>query len=136
MASGHGLSLAGTATSIIFSRHNFSREKHVFFATKHVFCRDKSMLVAAKLCLTRQNIVVATNICCDIHNFVATKVLSGQAYKTCLLSRQKHACQLVTKRLARQAYFVATKDVFCRGKHIFVATKSILVAALANDNRQ
>ena len=29
--------------------------------------------------------------------------------------------------------FVATKHVFCRGKHAFVATKMILVAAPAND---
>ena len=28
---------------------------------------------------------------------------------------------------------VATKDVFCRDKHMFVATKMILVAALTND---
>ena len=47
--------------------------------------------------------------CCDKHNFVATKLLS------------------------RQAYFVATKDGFCRDKHVFFATKIILVAAPAND---
>ena len=49
---------------------------------KYYFCRDKSS--------------VASNICCDKHNFVATKVLSGQAYfcrdKTRLLPQQKHAC--------------------------------------------
>ena len=27
-----------------------------------------------------------------------------------------------------------TKDVFCRDKHVFVATKTILVAAPANDS--
>ena len=37
---GGGLPLAGVATSIIF------------VATKHVFCRDKSMLVATKVCLS------------------------------------------------------------------------------------
>ena len=40
------LSLAGTATSIIFVA-----DKHVFVATKHVFCLDKSMLVATKTLL-------------------------------------------------------------------------------------
>ena len=92
MASGHGLSLAETATSIIFvatkvlsrqifvatnitlSRQKFCRDKHTFVATKHVFCRNKSMLV-----------------------------------------------NLFTKRLSRQAYFVATKDVFFRDKHVFGA---------------
>ena len=43
-----------------------------------------------------------------INNFVATKVY-------------KHS-------------FLATKDVFCRDKHMFVATKIIRVAAPAHDN--
>ena len=82
------LSLAGAATSIILSRENacrdkhifvatnvlsrqvyFCRDKHVFVATKHVFCRDKSMLVARKpsspqIC-----------VCHGKHTFVATKII-------------------------------------------------------------
>ena len=75
------LSLAGAVTSIIF------------VATKVLsgptrVCRDKIMFIATKLsCLSWQNYVcrdkrfVATKIFCrDKHNFVATNVLSRQAY--------------------------------------------------------
>ena len=78
--------------------------------SKKNFCRDKS-LVATNTCLSRQN------TCLSRQNttFVATKVC---------LSRS-----VATKVLLRQAYFVATKDVFCRDKHmfkhVFVATKMI-----------
>ena len=64
-------------------------------------------------------VVVATNI-----------ILLRQTYfcrdKTRLLSRQKYA-------YGRKHTFVATKDAFCRDKHVFVATESILVAAPADD---
>ena len=67
--------------------------------------------------------------CCDKHNFVATNILSQQAYFwTYLLSWQKYACH--DKYLSQQK--------FCRDKHTFVATKDtpkiILVAASANDS--
>ena len=82
----HHVSLAGTATSIIFfatntclsqqnksfvatkvllSRENFCRDqhnfvaakhKHTFFATKEVFCCNKHMFVATNTCLSRQNL--------------------------------------------------------------------------------
>ena len=35
--------------------------------------------------------------------------------------------------IAISILFVETKDVFCRNKHVFVATKIILVAAAAKD---
>ena len=56
---GGGGRLAEAATSIIFVATK------VF--TKHVICREKNMLVATKLCLSRQT------FCRNKHNFVATK---------------------------------------------------------------
>ena len=71
-----GIALAGAATSIIF------------VVTKHVFCRDKSMLAATKLRLSRQLCLfftfVATNISCD-KSFVATSILLSRQ-KTCFVA--------------------------------------------------
>ena len=92
----------------------FCRDRHVFVATRHVFCRDKimqvSLLSRQKFC-RHKHVSVATNICCDIflvnkHDFVATKVLSRQAY----------FCRDKGRVLSR------------RDKHLFVATKMILAA--------
>ena len=63
------------------------------------------VLSGTKVCFSPQDYVcldksfVATNICRDKHNFIATKLLSQQAY----FCRDKHV-------------FVATKLVFCRDK--------------------
>ena len=138
-----------------------SSHKYHFCRNKSfVFCRDESMLVATKLLsrhilakpLSRQifvstNIIllltfVATNTCLSRQNrsLVATKVcLSRQKVfvATNVLSRQK-----VLPRLSRQAYFCRDKRlVLLRqarifGDRTFVATKMILVAAPANDNRK
>ena len=62
MASGHGLSLAGTATSIIF------------VVTKVL---SRQIFVATNIILLRQT------FCLDKHTFVATNTS---------MSRQKHAC--------------------------------------------
>ena len=94
------------------------------------FCRDKT--------------VIAINICRDKRN--CTKLLSRQAY----FCRDKHVfCRDKTHLLyffrdknilSQQMFcrgkhtFVATKHVFCRDKHVFVATKMVLVAAPASDS--
>ena len=96
------------------SRQKSCGDKRVFVTTKHVFCRDKSMLV-----LSWQNYV-----CRD---------------KRRVLSRQKRVCREKKQIMSRQKFkhtFVEIKDVFCRDKHVFVATKIILVEAPANDNKQ
>ena len=105
--------------------------------TKHIFCCNKSMLVATKVCLSWQNILVMTKlwsrqIFVTTNNFVVTKVLSRQAY----FCRYKHM-------------FVVTKDVFrcnktsllSRQKYAyysktFIATKMILMAAPTNDKEE
>ena len=94
------LSLAGAATSIIFVAKNtcLSRQKTRLLPRQKYACRDKPF--------------VATNICRNKHNFVATNVW-----------------------LSRQKYFVATnvsspQTRLCLS---FVATKMILVSAPAND---
>ena len=74
----------------ILSRQMFSRDKHTFVTTKDVF-RDKSKLVVTKVIM-----FVPTNMYRD-KSFVVTKI--------CLL---------------RQDTFLATKDVFCCDKHMFV----------------
>ena len=68
------------------------------------------------------------NFCHDKLTFLATntKVRLVVVFATnIILSRQKVCCGKHT--------FVATKDVFRRDKHVFVATKMIPVAAPAND---
>ena len=80
---------------------------------KYDFCRDKHVLFAS-----RQNTsFVATNS--DIHNFVATKVLSRQAY----FCRDKHV--FVVANLP----FVATKICLSREKNVYCRDESLLVAA-------
>ena len=120
--------MAGVATSIVsVAPKVLSRQtqdwcdKQVFGATKHFFCREKNMLVATKLCLPRPTRVsrdktcFATNICRNKHNFVATKVLSQQAY----FCRDKHMSFVATK-------VCLSRQNFCRDKIMFVATKLCL----------
>ena len=76
----------------------------VYILSRQTFCRDKHVFVATKCVFCHDKSMLVKYVCRD-------KYLS--------LSRQK-------KFLSRQA-------VFCRGKR-FVATKMILVAALANDS--
>ena len=126
----------GSVLSLMWQK--FCCDKYI--ATKHVFCHDKSKLVV-------------TNICCDKHNFVATKILTWQVYfchdkrHVCCdkivcfdkyLLRQTHVCcdkhnLFVTKVLSGQAYFC------CNKTHILlqqtrVMTKMILMAAPTNDS--
>ena len=103
------LSMAGTATSIIFvatntpfvatkvclSRQNFCRNNQVFVATE-CFCRDKTF--------------VPINISSDKHVFLAIKVWSRQTY----FCRNKHVC------------FFARKHVFCRETNMLVETELLL----------
>ena len=110
------------------SRRKFCRDKHVCIATtnpaapilspplgrrvcraqnrpsprlslrQNYACRNKTF-VATKLCLSRQNIFVATNGCRDKYVFVATSIfLSRQktcciATNTCLLRLKKNVCR-------------------------------------------
>ena len=138
----------------------FCRHKQVFLATKHAFCRDKSMLVVTKV-LSRKKTFVTLNICLDKHHFVvyfchdksmlvetkllsprdkhnlvATGILLSQQTRVCRdKTRQKYACRdktfVAINTCLSQQYF------FCRDKHMFmfVATKTILMAAPASDKR-
>ena len=106
--------------------HNFFFFSFFFVATFCV-CHDKTHLlsqqkyasrdkdfVEKKLCLLQQpknchdKSFVMTNICCDKHNFVVTKLLSRQACFCC----DKYV-------------FVITKHVFCRDKSMLVETKHL-----------
>ena len=62
----------------------------------------------------------------DKHNFVAAKHLSRQAYLMFVATKLLPFCR-------GKHIFVATKDVFCR---VFVATKMILVETPVNDSSQ
>ena len=74
-------------------------------------CRDERMLV-------------------ETYIFVATNRILLRKGKTRLLSRQKYACRdkyLSLQRFCRGKHtFVATKDVLCCDKRVFVATKMCL----------
>ena len=98
------ISLAGAARNTIF------------VATKHVLCRNKSMLVATKSCLSRQIFVVICTCLSRqklyLHNFVATN--------TCL-SQQNYVCR----------YKYLSWQMFCRGKHTFVATRDMFCVFVA-----
>ena len=68
--------------------------------------------------------------CRDKYIFVATNRILLRQFKTRLLSRQKYACRdkyLSLQRFCRGKHtFVATKDVLCCDKRVFVATKMCL----------
>ena len=103
------------------SGQTFCRDKHGFMTTEHVFCRDKSMLVVTKV-LSRKNYVcrdktfVATHICRDKQNFVATK------FYACLSRQNTFFCRDKTMLVETKHVFVATN--ICRDKHTFVAKKT------------
>ena len=97
-------------------------------------------LSLSNVCLQQQNVChdkQNKNVCRDKHTFVATKRQTRVCNdKTRLLSRQKLACRdkhfffffSVATNICRDKLtsiggkhtFVATKDVFCRYKHVFV----------------
>ena len=84
------------------SRQTFCRDKHTFVTTRHVLsrqtrvCRNKNDTCGSSRQWYDKSMLVAL---CDKHVLVATNVFRG-----------KHT-------------FVATKDVFCHEKGVFVVTK-------------
>ena len=87
-------------------------------------------------------IFFATNTCLSGQN-TSLKLLSRQTYlsfvATSLLLSRQNTCLLRQIFVATKIFccdknnFVATRDGFCRDKHVFVTTKRILVAAPAYD---
>ena len=118
-------------------KYHFCRDKIHLLSRQKYACREKTF-VATKLCLSWQNIFVATKRLSQIfvttNVFVTTKVLWWQAYfcrdKRHVLSWQICVCHnksklFVTKVLSQQNYVCCDKS--------FVATKMMLVAAPTND---
>ena len=111
-------------TNICHDKHNFvmtkclswqaylCHNKHMFVMTKHVFCHNKSMLVKTKL-LSWQ-----THVCCN--KCLLWQMFCHAKYSFC--RNKRHALMWQT-------------HVYC-DKHVFVATKFLLVAAPANDTIQ
>ena len=95
-------------TNIILSQAFFCHDKHVFVMTKRVFCPDISMPVATKRCRNKT--------CCRDETSVVTSIL---------LSPQKTCFVVTNTRLLRQTRICHDKT--------FVATKTVLVTAPAND---
>ena len=90
-------------------KYHFCHDKHEthLLSRQRYACREKTF-AATKACLSRQNILVKSNIPHDKHVFVTTKVLSRQAY----FCHDKDGL-----RVCRNKYtFVVTEDVFCRDK--------------------
>ena len=90
--------------------HHWRELPQVSFLSRQKFCRNKHAFVETNMCLSRQN-----NICRD-KTFVTTKTLYRDKHG---FARQKYSCGKHT--------FVAIKDVFCRHKHVFVATETCLL---------
>ena len=105
------------ATSIIFVTTKVLSWQTCFVTTNTSF-------VATKLCFSWQKFCGKFCCCCNKHNFVETKVLSGQVYfchnkhvccdKTCRLLWQKYACWdktfvMTNTCLSWQAYFRCDK---------------------------
>ena len=109
-------------------------------------CHDKARLLSQQKYACRNKTVVTTNVCHDKHHFVATKVLSRKTYffrdqrsvlsrQNMCLSRQKYACRdKKNNNKLHNKTSVMTSTLLSRQKTCFVATKMILVAALANDS--
>ena len=118
------LSLAGAATSIfVVTRQFCCCDKHVVVVTSHVFCRKKKK----KVCLSRQNYFCFDKklfffFCRYKHTFVATKdvfcrdiILSQHIFvATNVLSRQAYFCRNKRRVLSPQTHV-------CHDKHVFVA---------------
>ena len=89
---------------------------------KYHSCRDKSMLASTNIvtkntCLSRKSILLSRQKTClkGDKTFVATNVLLSFVATNVLLS-------FVATNIPA---FVATKDVFCRDRHVFVTTKPL-----------
>ena len=146
-----------TNTSFVSTKVSLSRQ--MFYSGKHTFVA-KTRLLSRRKYACRDKTFVVTNISPDKHKllsrqaylcrdkitFVAKSLLLSQQIRvllrqTHLLFPQKYACRdksfiAASILLSRQKTgFVATKDEFRRDKHVFVATKMILVAAPANDKK-
>ena len=100
----------------MFAATNICRHKHVFVATTVLsghayFCRDKRRI------LSRQILFVATNVSHD-KVLVRKNILSRQ---TCFRVKTLVMTSILLSR--EKTSFVATKDIFCRDKHVFVTKK-------------
>ena len=126
------LPLAGAATSIMFvaTKHVFRRDKSMLAATKHLsrqiyVCREKIFL-SRFLCLLRQKFVFVVV-------FVVTSILlSRQSKLVGIKNLSVQKCGSAYFCRDKRRVFFATNTY----KHVFVATKIILVAAPANDCEQ
>ena len=108
------------------SRWKFCCDKHLFFMTNTCLSWQNMSFVVTKVCLS-QHIFVATNICHN-NSFVTTKIFCGDKHKyfaTKVLSRQSYFCHNKRCVLSWQTHVCCNRS--------FVATKMILVAALADD---
>ena len=136
-------------------KYNFCHNKSfvttlLFVAAKHIFCCDKSMLVIwPKFCGNKIMFVVMTksfvmtNICCDKHNSVVTKVLSQQTYfchdKHVFVATTKHifCCDkafVMTNTCLSWQILVTTK-MFCCDKHNFVTTSFVMASILLSEQK-
>ena len=106
-----------------------SGHKYIIFVATKVLSRQNTSFVATKVCLSRQNQVLAGAATSII--FVATKVIATNTFVATkhVFCRDK-SMFLATKLLSRQAYFCLDKRRVCRDR------KMILVAAPANDTSE
>ena len=114
-------------------RPHFCRDKSFLrhFCNKRVFVGTKHVFLSRQKYACDKTFVATKIFCCDKHNFVATKLLSRQAYfcrdERRVLSRHTRVCGDKSMLLA---YFCRDKTRLlsrqtraCRDKHVFVAAK-------------
>ena len=131
---------SNTSSQTRLSRQNTSFAVTKLYLLQQNFCCDKVMFVQTKYFCCDKTFVM-TNICHNKQVFVATTVLSWQAYKSFVATKIFYVTFCHNMHT-----FVMTKDLFCYGKHLFVvchnkhvchdkafvAMRMILVAAPAN----
>ena len=132
--------MGSVVISVLYHRRELPQ---VSFLSRQTFCCDKQ-----NKCLPRQNtsfvttkrllrqIFVTTNIILSRRKFCHDK-LTFVATNTCLFVVTKHVFWRKRRKICRNKHEVLSRQAyFCCDKHVFVATKMILVAAPANDSYQ
>ena len=107
------------ATKLLSRQTRVCRDQTRLLSRQNYACRDKSF-AATKLCLSLQNI------------FVATKRLSRQIFAaTNIINKPVFVATKYHWRESPQVSIVATSLILSRhGKHTFVATKHVFVATI------
>ena len=102
--------------------------------------RQNTHFDTTKICLSRQThfcrdkTFVAVNICRDKHN--NNKLTFVTQTRVCREKNTSFVAKKICLSRINRDTFLLRQAYFCRDKHVFVATKMILVSAPANDRHR